>query len=85
MGYSLSDKGLFVVAKDADKTTKRVKLTKSIPCETEEDVFRALRLPFMPRSAMITYCNHSSSLALTQPIVTHTLPNPSCVLLQLSK
>ena len=54
MGLYLSDKGLFVAANNpAGKQVKRVKATESIRCATEEDVFRALKLPFMPRSVMM--------------------------------
>ena len=54
MGYVLSDKGLFKAANNVPgQQTKRVRASVSVQCKTEEDVFRALNLPFMPRSAVI--------------------------------
>ena len=42
-GYTLSDRGLASVGKvDGKKVAKGI----CIPCETEEDVFKALGLPF---------------------------------------
>eukprot|EP00397_Hematodinium_sp_SG-2012_P027503 GEMP01028902.1.p1 GENE.GEMP01028902.1~~GEMP01028902.1.p1 ORF type:complete len:661 (-),score=138.47 GEMP01028902.1:271-2253(-) len=47
LGYSLSDHGLCAVHRDA-KTKTKIAMAKSVPAQTEEDVFAHLGLKYMP-------------------------------------